>query len=275
MYLRIENRRFWTKFFVLVSCFFSFALHAQTSAEGGGKYLHADFTRLTKFEGSLTIRFAEPEKRVVIAYGRRYRKPLRKQRGTLDQERAYYKPFKARVQENGRVALFPHLPPDYYDLLVVQPREMVLLEGINLLAGSDAEPASDQTLDEIAASLGRQDDGRIAWQAFFEEKKFERGALKGKEAASFAQQMRPSGALTGGGSPVEGVIHSIDVVWLKRAMKEEKGWQVTVRQQLYRAAIDSDDFFKHKYTDALSGIRIVNSAKEIGPLRISQLLQNP
>ncbi len=231
-----------------------------------GRYLYANPQSIKEFPGALTLEFAAPAPgRCVIAYGRRHRKNVQSRDNTTEAERELFKPIQAQMQENGKIAKFAHLPPDYYDLMVVDDDEMTLVEGIALLPNAPAESMQNQhevLLAEIQECLFPDDDKFAGWEGFFDDKKISRLQTDGTEAVILLQQMRRKPALTGGGARIAGFIHSIDVCWLRRAARD-RGWQVIARQQLYRKELPKDTWFRHEHQPALQNIRIGTRPKKI------------
>ena len=82
------------------------------------------------------------------------------------------------------------------------------------------------------------------------------------------QQMRLGTALAESGAVLKGCIHSIDVVWVERAIDATAGWQVINRQQLYRDEIPARTFFKHIQMPELSGIRVGTREKKMPVIKL-------
>ncbi len=240
-----------------------------TRANAAGKYLYANPADPERFKGSLKVTFATPGKRVVVAYGRKYRKIRKSRKGTSEAEREVFKPYAAKVIDDGRSAVFWHLPPDIYDLVVVQDDDsMKLYEGIALLRGSDPKLATDALFDEVKATLSPRTDRIGGWEGFFDTKQFDRLETNGTTGCMFLQQMRLGKAHAGSGAVLKGCIHSVDMCWLERGKVADAGWQVINRQQLYRAELPARTFFEHAFVEELQGLRIGTRAKEVGPIRL-------
>lgn len=240
-----------------------------------GSYLYAPPRVLKEFKGSLTIRFAKPGPKLVVAYGYRNRKNRKSRDDTTEEERHRYKPVKAELRDNGSVAVFPHLAPDLYDVFIIVPETMQFFEGLTLYRG--AKPADeipvDRYLEEVGQSLSIDEETSYGWEAFFETKTFERLETDGKAGCVLLQQMRKKPTVAASGAPIAGCIHSIDICWVERTKAEgeegdDRAWQVITRQQLYREELDSRKFFEHHYLPDLRGILVGNRAKEIGPLKL-------
>ena len=230
-----------------------------------GTYLYANPENRECFKGQLTVTFDTPGKRLVLAYGRKYRKDRKSRANTVETEREKFKPYLAKVIDEGRKAIFWHLPIDKYDLVVIDVEKMCLYEGLGLLRGSDPALATPEYLAEIQESLDVRKDRIGGWEAFFDTKKFERFETDGVRGCVLVQQMRLGKALAESGAVLKGCIHSIDICWLERAKVEGVGWQVVTRQQLYRNELPARTFFQHAYRNDLKGIRIGGrKPKEIG-----------
>ncbi|MBO4344199.1 MAG: hypothetical protein J5833_00490 [Victivallales bacterium] len=234
-----------------------------------GEYLYADESKLPDKPGALEITFTTANaNRMVIAYGRKFRKDRADRRGTDEDGRQAFKPRLAKLSDGGKKATFVKLPPDYYDIVVIDDRAMTIHEGISLWS-ADEEPhlgddAAKPFVDEIRKSLGLRDDRIGGWEGFFDTKNIERIEVADSNAGVFMQQLRKGVALAESGEQLKGCIHSIDVVWVTRSLDDGKsGWQVINRQQLYRNEIVSKEFFAHRHVKALCGIRVGQRKKVV------------
>lgn len=232
-----------------------------------GGYLYANENKLDDAKGSLEVRFTTPSpRRMVVALGRKYRKTRTSRDGTTEAQRENSKPRLAKMSQNGTVASFAKMPPDYYDLVVIESGDMVLYDGLQLHDEfSEEEKLSAEKLKEFTAQIARSlgiGHGLIGrWEQFFDEKRIERVEPAGRQAGVLLQQMRLGEALAESGAKLQGCIHSIDMVWVEQTTDAEHTWQVINRQQLYRDEISSRAFFTYRYVDALHGIRVGTRAK--------------
>lgn len=227
-----------------------------------GTYLYAKPEGLEKYTGSLTLRFDSPgPQRLVLAYGRQHRKDRAERKGTEEAQRELYKPYKAELADGGKAAQFPHLPPDYYDIVVIDLQRMTIHEGLDLLEGENPSLTKGQDFDEVKNSLSPSKDRIGGWEAFFETKQFERCESDGERASMFVQQMRKGEALAESGARIEGCIHSIDICWVMKTTDPDKLWQVLNRQQLFREEMGTRDFFRHRFLKELQGLRVGSAAK--------------
>ena len=210
-----------------------------------GGYLYANEDKVDKANGALEVRFTTAaSRRMVVAVGRKYRKT-----------------HLAKMSENGKVARFTNLQPDYYDLVVIDSENMMLHEGLLLHDDFNAEEKlQEATLKEFTEQIGRSlgiGHGLIGrWEQFFDQKRIDRMEMAGRQAGVFLQQMRLGEALAESGEKLQGCIHSIDMVWVEQTADAEHTWQVVNRQQLYRDEISSRNFFIYRHVDALNGIRV-------------------
>lgn len=252
----------------------SLALLARLAWGGGsvvpvGTYLYANPAQPEQFTGKLTVRFATPgPKRLVVAFGRKFRKDRASREGTAEADREPFKPWLGKLAADGATASFPNLPADYYDLLVIDPERMTVHEGLALHREPDPAKATEAFFEEIKKSLGLRTDRIGGWEGFFDSKQFIRFETDGNRAGVFLQQMRLGTALAESGDVLKGCIHSIDVVWVERAKVEGAGWQVVARQQLYRDEIPARTYFTAAFAPTLQGVRVGTGAKELGPLEL-------
>ena len=227
-----------------------------------GEYLYADESKLPDKTGALELSFTTPNgNRLAVAYGRKFRKDRTDRKGTTEDGRQAFKPRLAKMSDNGRRASFDKLPPDYYDIIVIDDRDMTIHEGISLWSADDEPHLDDEQakpfLEEIRRSLGLRDDRIGGWEGFFDCKEIDRIEVACDNAGVFMQQLRRGTALAESGAVLKGCIHSIDVVWVTRSLDDGKsGWQVINRQQLYRNEIESREFFAHRQVRSLCGIRV-------------------
>lgn len=234
-----------------------------------GTYLYANPAEPQQFSGRLTVHFSSPgKKRLVVAYGRKFRKDRKSRTGTTEADREQFKPWLGKLSADGSAAVFANLPADYYDLIVVDSERMTVHEGIALHREPDPAKATEDFFAEIRKSLGLRTDRIGGWEGFFDAKDFIRFETDGERAGVFLQQMRLGTALAESGATLKGCIHSVDVVWVERAKVEGAGWQVMTRQQLYRDEIPARTFFASAFVPALQGVRVGTASKEVGPLEL-------
>lgn len=229
-----------------------------------GGYLYAKPADIEKATGGLTVRFADPGKRLVIAYGRQNRKDRLSRTGLDDAGKEWVKPFKAELADGGKTATFPHLPPDFYDLIVIEADTMQFYEGVDLLAEDMPDLGGGPAFDQVKRSVTKPAGKLAGWEGFFDAKEFERLETDGVRGALLLQQMRLGTAYAESGAQIQGCIHSIDIIWLVKGTRDEVGWQVTQRQQLYREELPRRDFFRHSFKPELQGIRVGVKMKDIG-----------
>lgn len=234
-----------------------------------GTYLYAKPADPQQYTGKLTVRFSSPGKqRLVVAYGRKFRKDRKSREGTSEADREQFKPWLGKLSADGSEATFPNLPADYYDIVVVDSERMTVHEGIALHREPDPGKATDAFLEEIRKCLDVRTDRIGGWEGFFDSKDFIRFETDGERAGVFLQQMRLGTALAESGATLKGCIHSIDVVWVERAKVEGAGWQVVTRQQLYRDEIPARTFFAAAFVPALQGVRVGTGPKTLGPVEL-------
>jgi hypothetical protein len=249
------------------------ALACQSVFAGGsvvpvGTYLYAKPENPEQYTGRLTVRFETPGDRLVVAWGRKWRKDRKARKGTKEEDRQKFKPYLGKPIDDGKGVIFWNLPIDRYDIVVIDPKQMKVHEGIMLMRDSDPNQPLDKFLGEVRDCLGPREDVIGGWEGFFDHKEFDRLESNGVRAGVFLQQMRLRKALAESGAVLKGCIHSIDVVWVERAKVEGVGWQVVSRQQLYRDEIPARTFFAYTFVPELSGIRMGTKPKEIGPIKL-------
>lgn len=233
-----------------------------------GTYLYAKPANPEENEGRLTVRFATPGERLVVAWGRKWRKDRKTREGTVETERESFKPYLGKPIDDGAGAIFWNLPVDRYDIVVIDAKTMKIHEGVLLMRDGDPGQPIDQFLAEVRDTLSPRQDRIGGWEGFFDHKRFERLESNGVRAGVFLQQMRLGTALAESGAVLQGCIHSVDVIWVERAKVEGVGWQVVDRQQIYRAEIPPRVFFEYHHVPELSGVRVGGTPREIGPITL-------
>ncbi|MCF7853995.1 MAG: hypothetical protein K9N51_04290 [Candidatus Pacebacteria bacterium] len=234
-----------------------------------GTYLYANDAYLEQYKGTLTVTFASPGDRLVIAYGYKNRKLRQSRHGTTETDRERFKPVQAHMTDNGKKAHFPHLAPDFYDIIVINENDMTLHEGLHLYQSATNETGrSADLLAEVKKGLKGPERLVSGWESFFDTKEFLRFESDGTRGCFLIQQMRLAKAYEESGAEIKGCIHSIDMCWLERAKVEGVGWQVITRQQLYRAEIQPRKLFEHAYVPALNRIRVGVRQVHIGPVEL-------
>ncbi len=218
----------------------------------------------------LTLRFPAPGNRMVIAFARKTRKDRFSREGLTDEQRERVKPYRAEMQEDGRTARFPGIPPDFYDLVVLDQDTGALYEGVDLLPEDNADLAGSALQDEVKKTLAPSKERIGGFDAFFDQKRCERLETDGLRAAVLVQQMRLGRTLAESGEPIKGCIHSLDVVWLVKG-GADGAWQIMSRQQLYREELPSREFFRWQFRPELCGIRMGAEAKDLGVILASDI----
>ena len=235
-----------------------------------GTYLYAPPETLQQYKGSLQVQFEKPGAKIVLAYGYKNRKSRRSREGTTETERNRFKPVKAILREDGKLAVFPHLAPDLYDICVIVPETMQFYEGLTLFG--DAVTSKDipvgKYMSEIDKSMSVDPETTYGWEAFFESKAFERLETDGRRGCVLLQQVRRRKTLAASGAPIEGHIHSIDLCWVERTETKDHKWQVVNRQQLYREELEARNFFEHHYLPQLRGILVGIKDQKLGPVKL-------
>lgn len=235
-----------------------------------GTYLYAPDKALRQYKGSLRIQFEKPGDKIVIAYGYKNRKNRRPRKTTTEEERNRFKPVKAILRDDGKLAVFPHLAPDIYDICVIVPETMQFYEGFSLFrnAVTSKDIPVGKYMGEIDKSMSVDPETTYGWEAFFECKAFERLETDGRRGCVLLQQVRRRKTLAASGTPIEGHIHSIDLCWVERTETKDHKWQVVNRQQLYREELPTRNFFDHHCLPQLRGILVGIKEQNLGPIKL-------
>jgi hypothetical protein len=254
-------------------------LFSPLQAEAGGsvvpvgEYLYAAPEALEAYEGSLTVRFVQAGDKLVVAYGHRYRKERMPRTGTTEQERQRFKPVRAELRDDGRTAVFAHLAPDRYDLVVILNDRYTVYEGLTLAVEiADHDRISPREARRTVELTLARPEGRVAgWEAFFDHKTVCRIETDGVRAGVFVHQMRTGEAFAESGARLEGRVHSLDVCRLEATRARDGRWQVTSRQQLFRDELPLARAFETRFLQELRGIRVVRTPQTLGPLDLDAL----
>ena len=204
----------------------------------------------------LTLRFASPGKRAVIACGRRVRgETLFRENADVETRRSL-KPARAEMTDGGKTASFFGLPPDVYDLVVVDLDARVMYEGIDLLADENRDLANGSVGAEIRQAVTRN-------AAKTARRRCERVATDGLRGAALVQQTWLAKAAGEEAKASAAGLQFLDAVWLSK-VAEEGGWQVTGRQRLYWSEGAESGLYKCRHRPELQGIRLGSDPKDVG-----------
>ena len=227
----------------------------------GGKGKTAAVTvksEVAKVSVALTLRFAAPGKRVVLACGRRIRGETIFRENADAAARKLLRPARTEIAADGKTAFFSGLPPDVYDFVVVDLDAKVIYEGMDLLADENRELTNGSIGSEIRQAV-TQNVGTA------EHRRCERVATDGLRGAALLQQALPERAETAAGEAKASAfgLQFLDVVWLSK-VTEAGGWQVTGRQRLYWRECAPPELYKCRYRAELQGLRLGADPKDMG-----------
>lgn len=169
--------------------------------------------------------------------------------------------YKATILSNGREFLFSGLPVNKYDLLLVCRDKFY--EGLQLTMQANSLTARDLALIESTVTKSNP---------FFNLKKIHRcqgGTGREAKARAVLQEVR-SLAIT----YVSGDVRSdIQIRSFKLIMMEDVGkigWQMVSSREILRDEVGGPNkgILPHVYMPSLSGIRVVDSIKDIGLIKL-------
>ncbi|OPZ30613.1 MAG: hypothetical protein BWZ02_00687 [Lentisphaerae bacterium ADurb.BinA184] len=232
-----------------------------------GTYLYANPKTLESCPGSLRLSFSSPGDRRVVVFGRRHRKIHLPRAGTTEEQRERFKPVEAQMLDDGRTALFPHLPADLYDVLVISAADMTLHEGLQLAQESSTPPPPD-AFEAVRKSLAAAGDRVGGWEAFFDTKDFLRFGMADGVGCVLVQQMRLAKAYAESGAELTGCVHAIHLCWVRPTLDAAGTWEVLVTQQLYREELPARTLFRHVFVPELGGIRVGVREIAVGPVKL-------
>lgn len=171
--------------------------------------------------------------------------------------------YKAVIGTNQTDVTFPHLPVALYDLVFVTSSGFY--EGISL--NRDENSLTDEDKKSIEEIFSRS-------VPFYNVKRTE--AVKGTpgdegRATALVQWTRVGGRLLNqNGDVLAG--HEVRSLRLAFLADVGPGWQVTATRELLRTAVFPNmtkGFLPVSYVDALNGIRVTDSVKDLGAISLS------
>jgi hypothetical protein len=170
--------------------------------------------------------------------------------------------YQGRVSSGGTHIVFEGLPVARYDLMLLYDDEFY--EGFTLTRQPDTLSESDR--ESIAAAIMKS-------VPFFDTKQIHRcqGVTgRGGRAMCVLQELRTGRILTQAATVMAGYqIRSI-----KLAMLEEVGpvgWQLARTREIVRTEVGPNDrkgLLGHRHSEQLSGIRVTDSVRDLGELRL-------
>lgn len=154
---------------------------------------------------------------------------------------------------------FPGLPVGRYDVVLVTD-DGRLLEGLAL----GNEPSPD---DESAGNATR----RVAEaDSFFNRHKTHRAGVADGVVLAFVERIRDREILRGSGERVNACLRRLEIMEMREAAGD---WQTTGTRHLLREEIPlepSPAFLRHRFVSALGGIRMVDSARDLGIIGLNK-----
>lgn len=170
--------------------------------------------------------------------------------------------YQGEVSEDGKSFVFAGLPVDKYDLLLLCKNKFY--EGITLFKQSDSLTKKDYKLIEFIINKSHP---------FFELKKIDRclGATgeKGK-ACCILQELRARPIKLQSAEVRSDIqIRSIKIAELEDVGKA--GWQLIYTREIVRTEVGPPDvkgILPHAYEPSLTGIRVIDSIKDLGEIHI-------
>ena len=170
--------------------------------------------------------------------------------------------YRAEMSDGGKSFVFPHLPVGKYDLVLVG-QEHIVYEGLNL---GDEKPPADLppgSLEHLKTRVGAQD-------AFFNHFKIQRAGYDGANALLFVERTSDRQILRQDATKLNATLRRLEIIELAQAADD---WQVTTNRHLYREEQDPHgiDFLQDAYLPELGNLRIIDSMKDLGTVRLPSL----
>lgn len=167
--------------------------------------------------------------------------------------------YKALLEDGGTRFVFKGLPTGKYDLLFVT-KDDHLVEGLFL-----GEPGTSVT----GESYERFEERIRAADGFFNKFQIQRFGLiqDGAKILALIERMRDKAALTQGGEALGGAVRRLEIAQFDRS---KDTWAFLVNRHLYREqeAPGKTQFLTSHHVPQLSGIRVIESVKDIGAIAL-------
>lgn len=174
--------------------------------------------------------------------------------------RDYTQCFRGDLSDGGKSFRISGLPTGKYDLICVTKGGQIF-EGVEL--GEDGSKLPPDSVKHFEARIKKAD-------TFFPKAKIHRfGLIEGGEKMMlFVERLRDTLILRQSGEKLESNLRRIEVVEL---IKAKDDWQMLNTRHIYREEapmVPNMPFFTHKFLPEFSGVRVIDSAKDLGSISL-------
>ena len=168
--------------------------------------------------------------------------------------------FRADLTDGGKAFRFEHLPVGKYDLLLVA-KNATVIEGLAL--GEESSKLSEASLANFKKRIQVAD-------TFFNQHTILRFGVTGMDESGDAvilalvERQRANDVLKQSGEKLDQMVRRLEIAELHQAADD---WQMTGSRHLYREGEPIPatlQFLKDIFVPALSGIRIIDTTKDLG-----------
>ncbi len=168
--------------------------------------------------------------------------------------------YRAELSDGNKGFRFPGLPTGKYDLFFVT-KSGAVYEGAAL--GEDASKLSPGSLKNFETRVNKAD-------GFFNKAKVDRIGLieDGSRLLAFVERLRDLATVRQSGEALNSNLRRLEVIEFDKAADD---WQMMKNRHLYREEQPQGPnmaFLKHKYLPEISGVRVVDSVKDLGTIAL-------
>ena len=168
--------------------------------------------------------------------------------------------YRAVLDSDNKSFVFSGLPVGKYDLVLVT-REGGVYEGLAL--GDEKRDLPASSAEHLKARVDGQD-------AFYNRVLIQRVGYNGDNALVFVERIRDKEILKQSAEKLNATLRRLEIMEIAQAGDD---WQVATTRHLYREEQPAGgiDYLRHKFIRELGNIRVVDSAKDLGNLKLSPL----
>ncbi|MEI6349806.1 MAG: hypothetical protein WCP06_01720 [Verrucomicrobiota bacterium] len=175
-------------------------------------------------------------------------------------ERDRVRVFLADLSDAGKVFRFEHLPVGKYDLVLVA-KDGTVTEGLDL--GDDVSKLTETSMANLKKRI------RLA-DGFFNQHAILRMGVTGMDESgdgvllALVERQRANDVLKQSGERLNEMVRRLEIIELHQATDD---WQMTGSRHLYREGEPIPkalSFYKDNHLPALSGIRVIDTTKDLG-----------
>ena len=168
--------------------------------------------------------------------------------------------YRGALTDGNKGFRFDGLPTGKYDLVLVTTDGSVY-EGLAL--GEEKRELPNGSMEHLKARVTTQD-------AFFNRTLIPRVGFDGENALAFVERIRDQHILKQDATTLNATLRRLEIIELAQAGDD---WQVTTNRHLYREEQPPNgiNYLKHGFAKELGNLRVVETVKDLGSIKLSSL----